>query len=300
MKIKYKISFHALIVLVMIGGISCTPKSDADHLEDDNVLLTVNGKALFKSDLLDIIPSGIAAQDSAETAEAYIKLWINDALMYEKAQQNIANKERIEELVNNYRQSLTVFTYQEQLLKERFSNQLSDNVLKEYYDKNSEKFKLRSNLIKGLFLKIPSNSDMANDFRKWYKAGTQEALEGIEKNHIKNAIAYDFFYDRWVNFDEILLKIPYTITNSEDFLRKNKSLEVDDSTNVYLLHIKECVLTGSVAPFEYVKPQVAEMLLNQRKTEYLDKFQQDLYNDAIAKNKITFYYKKDSKNKTSE
>ncbi|NDW08172.1 peptidyl-prolyl cis-trans isomerase [Dysgonomonas sp. 520] len=287
-------AFFAIALVAVAGVLSCSFGNGNAEVNEEEALVTVNGRTLYLSDLKEIIPSGIDAEDSIKAAESYIRLWINDELMYEKAQKNVADKERIDELVNNYRQSLTVFTYQEQLLKERFSNQLSDNVLKKYYEENLDRFKLQSNLIKGLFLKIPSSSDMIDDFRRWYKSNSKTAIEGIEKNHLKHAVTYDFFYDRWMSMDEMMTKIPYTVTNSEEFLKKNKSLEVDDSTNVYLLYIKEYALTGTTAPFEYVKPQVMEVLINQQKANFLKEFEEDLYNQAIKEEKITYYYKKDT------
>ncbi len=64
----------------------------------------------------------------------------------------------------------------------------------------------------------------------------------------------------------------------------------------YLLNIKEYGLTGSVAPFEYAKPQVREVLMNQKRAAYLKEFKNDLYQKAVKDNKIEYYYKKDSKN----
>lgn len=287
-------------ILIAILGTSCSSGTSVSGTEDEQALVSVNGNTLYRSDLKDIIPSGLDEADSASAAEAYIQLWVNDELMYEKAQQNVSDKERIEELVKNYRQSLTVFTYQEQLLKEQFAKSASNNVLKTYYDEHSDKFKLESNIIKGLFLKIPVNSPLLDNFRKWYKSTSQASLEGIEKNAVQNAVIYDYFYDKWVNFDDVMSKIPYTVNNSEQFLKTNSNLEVNDSTYVYLLNIKEYGLIGSVAPFEYAKPQVREVLMNQNRATYLKEFKDDLYQKAIKDNKINYYYKKDSKNTESK
>lgn len=297
MIIKRKSVVLILSSLAVVVGLTACGSGSKD-VEDvsEQALVSVNGQVLHRGDLQDIVPSGLSVTDSAAAAEAYIKLWINDELMYEQAQKNVSDKERIEELVRNYRQSLTVFSYQEQLLKEQFSKQLSDNVLKEYYEANSDKFKLESNIIKGLFLKIPANSPQLDNFRKWYKSTSQASLEGIEKNSLKNAIIYDYFYDKWVNLDDIMSKIPYTVDNSEQFLRTNNTLEVQDSTNVYLLNIKEYKLIGSVAPLEYAKSQVMEVVLNQKRAAYLKQIEDDLYKKAINDKKIKYYYKKDSKN----
>lgn len=288
---------HVIIIIaILVTVASCGSKNDPVDVSGAEALVSVNGNVLTRADLRDIIPDGLSEADSISAAESYIKMWINDELMYEKAQKNVADKDRIEELVKNYRQSLTVFTYQEQLLKERFSKDLSDATLKKFYDENTDKFKLESNIIKGLFLKIPASSPQLDNFRSWYKSTSTSSLENIEKNALQNVITYDYFYDKWIDLSDIMSQIPYKMLSSESFLKENKNLEVNDSTNVYLLNIKEYILAGSVAPFEYVKSQAAELLVNQNKAVYMKQFEEDLYNDAIKDNKIKLYYKKNQKN----
>lgn len=172
--------------------------------------------------------------------------------------------------------------------------------MKNYYNENPDKFKLEGNVIKGLFLKIPVTSPQVENFKKWYKSTSTASLENIEKQSLQNVVTYDYFYDKWVNFADIMSQIPYSISSSDEFLKKNSSIEVSDSTYVYLLNIKEYVSSGSVAPFDYIKPQVKEVLINQKKTAYIKQFEEDLYNTAVKDDKIKFYYKKGSASKLSK
>ncbi|MDH6355331.1 hypothetical protein M2132_001672 [Dysgonomonas sp. PH5-45] len=285
---------HVLGLLLTFGcAVSCTSGSDGAASSDpqEQALVSVNGRTLSRAELSEIIPAELEAADSAKATEEYIRLWVNNELMYEKAQQNVADKDRIKELVENYRRSLMVYTYQEQLLKETFWKDVKEADLKAFYEENKDKFRLESNIMKGLFLKIPVSSPLLNNFREWYKAGTPASLEKIEKNYLQNAVTYTYFYDVWKNFDDIMSKIPYTLIKSEDFLRTNRNLEVNDSSFVYLLNIKQYALTGTAAPYEYVKPQIQEMLLNQQKERFMKKVEDDLLKKAIQNNKINYFYK---------
>lgn len=288
MHLRYSLFIFTLIAILVSA---CSTKNESAPNTGDEALVSVNGKTLYRYELDHIIPNDLNATDSTLAAEAYIKLWIKEELMYKKALGNLNDEKRIDELVENYRQSLTIFTYQEQLLNERLTKTIGDNELEEYYNKNSDKFDLQTNIIKGLFLKVPRTSPQLEDLKKWYKTPTDKAVENIEKYTLQNAVIYDYFYNRWVDFDDVANNIPTPITDTKLFLQKNKYFETQDSAYVYMLNIKEYSLAGSTAPFEFVKGEILDILLNQKKEGFIKNFENELYENAIKKNEITFHKK---------
>lgn len=292
-------SHHIIPILLVTFCLftACSSKNKANPNKANNPIVSVNEKVLYQSDLEAAIPQGLNPTDSAAAAEAYIKMWVNDELIYEKAKQNVTDQDQINELVENYRQSLTVFTYLEQLLKEELAKKISDKELKEYYDEHPETFKLESSLIKGLFLKIPRSSNHVNNFRQWYQSTSAASKEKIEKASYQNAVIYDYFYDRWVNFDDIATNIPTPISDADQFVKTHKNFETQDSLYVYLLHIEEYALPGSAAPYEYAKPQITDILLNKHRESFLKQFESDLYEKATDNDEIKYYLKKDEKPK---
>ena len=64
------------------------------------------------------------------------------------------------------------------------------------------------------------------------------------------------------------------MSNPNAFLKANKYVEVADSSYCYLLNIKEYLPSGSVEPYDYASSHVTEMLVNQRKVEFLKKFEE--------------------------
>lgn len=276
---------------ILISMLSCSKGStDAPDLSQVPVV-TVGDKTLYMDELNNTVPRTLSAQDSTAAADAYIKMWINDQLLYDKAKKNIVNKEEIERLIENYRKTLISNLYQEQLLKEHLLKSVSDAELQSFYEQNKDKLKLKENIIKGLYLKVPLDSKELNNFLKWYKQPTDAAVENIEKNTLKNAVGYEYFYNRWVSFNEIIDNMPLSVDNGADFLKINKNIEARDSSFVYLLNVKEYRTVGSEAPYEYIKNQLMEIYTEQRKSDYLNKVQQDLYNKAISDNEIKFYNK---------
>ena len=286
-----KIIVGLLLSLIFFVTYSCGKKDSTTVDPTQNPVVTVKGQTLYRATLNEVLPVGLSPEDSTEAAQSYINMWINDLLMYDKAKQNITNQEEVDMLVQNYRKSLIANIYQEQLLRQQLSKLISENELKAYYEQNKERFGLEENIIKGLYLKVPVGSSHLSNFQKWYKQGTNDAIENIEKNSLQNVVGYEYFYDRWVDFDEVLDNIPTLITDQRQFLQTNKNLEVRDSSFVYLLNIKEYKLAGNDAPYEYIKGQLSEIFTEQRKADFLKQVQKDLYDKAVSDEEIKFYDK---------
>lgn len=259
-------------------------------VDDTDVLVRVKERVLKRSEVKRLIPRGISSADSLLLGESITKKWVKDALVYDVALRNLEDeKAEIDRLVENYRHSLVQYRYQERLVKERLEADIRESDMLHYYEENQKKFVLDKSLIKGLFLKVPVDAPALSDVKNWYKSTSETALEKIEKYSVQNASIYEYFYDNWVDFDEVMDNIPLHVGNSNEFLRTHKVVEVADSSYCYLLNIKEYLPSGSVAPYDYAGPQIKELLINQRKVEFLRDFEDELYNDAIRDGDVKFY-----------
>ncbi len=281
---RYCFIFIAFVSLLC----SCKKTQSSD---DADVLVRVKDRVLERSEVKKQIPRGLSSADSLLLGESLEKKWVKDALVYEVAQRNLEgkDKEEVDKLVEEYRHSLIRYRYQEQLVRERLSSEFQESDKLSYYEENQKKFVLDKALVKGLFLKIPVDAPGLSDVKGWYRSTSEASLEKIEKYSVQNASIYDYFYDKWVDFDQVMDNIPVRVSNANDFLKANKFVEATDSTYCYLLNIKEYLPVGSVAPYDYASPQIVEMLTNLRKVEFLRKFEEELYNDAVRRGDVQFY-----------
>lgn len=277
--------FYIFFSLLLLGG--CTQKGTT---ELKGVLVKVNERALTKDEVLAVLPKNMSSADSLLWAESYIKQWIKDGLVYDVALQNLDddNRAEIDRLVDSYRRSLVRYRYQEQLIQERLSANITEEEKQKFYEENQDQFILDHSLVKGLFLKIPIDAPNLSEVKKWYRSTSESAIEKIEKYSVQNAMVYDYFYDKWVSFDEVSVNIPIKVTNETEFLRTHSFVETVDSSYCYLLNIEEYIAKGKIAPFEYASKQISDMLVNQRKVQFLKNFEEELYNDAIRAGNVVF------------
>ncbi|MCL1933113.1 MAG: peptidyl-prolyl cis-trans isomerase [Candidatus Azobacteroides sp.] len=277
--------FFSLIIVSLLT-VAC---SNNLELVKSGALVKVGNKVLYRSVLEENMPIGLSSEDSIIAAEHFIRSWINENLLYDIASRNINDKENIEYLVENYRKSLLIYQYQEQLVNERLTKGIDEQALFDYYNQNKDKLKLENPLIKGVFLKVPVNAPQLEEIRTWYKSKTSVSRENLEKYSLNNVAIYNYFVDNWVDFNDLLNNFPQDQLNKEDFSAQKKTIEKQDKDYFYFLNITDCLLAGENAPYEYAKATIQEILINQRKIEFLKKMEEDLYKRALDKGEIQFY-----------
>ena len=114
----------------------CAACSEQHDHKGRTPLVELDGNFLYREDLQSVLPAGLSKDDSLLFAEHYIRNWVEDILLYDKAQSNIPNNGEIDKLVENYRKALIMHTYQQALIHQRLSEEISEQDLTEYYEKN--------------------------------------------------------------------------------------------------------------------------------------------------------------------
>ena len=185
-----------LLLITLLGCGAC--KEQRDH-KGKIPLVEVDGNFLYKEDLMSVLPVGLSKDDSILFAEHYIRSWVEEILLYEKAANNIPDNVDVDKLVENYRKALIMHTYQQELINQKLTNDISEQEITDYYGQNKELFKLENPLIKGVFIKVPLTAPQLNNVRRWYKSDKQDAIESLEKYSLQNAVKYEYFYDKWVS-----------------------------------------------------------------------------------------------------
>ena len=254
-------------------------------------LVEVSGEFLYKEDLQAALPLNISKDDSVLFAEHYIRNWIEDALLFDKAEGNIPDNDKISKLVENYRRALIMHTYQEELVNQKLANDISEEEINAYYEKNKELFRLDNPLVKGLFIKVPLSSPDLGNVRVWYRKNNQDIIEKLEKYSLRNAVSYDYFYDRWTSVPDVAAKIPLKVLDTDaNYFDKNRNVEVKDTAFCYFLHIEDFLGKDKQKPLDFARDEIKEILINLKRVEFINKVKEDLYQRASDRNKIIYYY----------
>jgi hypothetical protein len=150
-------------------------------------------------------------------------------------------------------------------------------------------FILEENLVKTLYLKIPKTAPDINNVKIWYKSNDKENIKKLESYCYNYATKYDYFEDQWINFSMLKRELPQNIDNETEYLKTNNFIEQEDDGFYYLVYIKDRNLAGSLAPYNFVKAKIKDIILNKRKVKFLFDLENNIYNDAQDHNNFEIY-----------
>jgi hypothetical protein len=266
--------------------LKCTTSTDLDR----TVVAEVNDRKLFADDLADIIPTDIGQEDSALIAREYIEKWVKQELIIQKANENLSDEQKdVRKELLEYRNSLIIYKYKNELMKQRMDTTVSDADIELYYNAHPESFKLNKNIVKAIFVKIPNEVSNPSLLKSMVVNTSEEGISDLRDYCLQYAKGFDIFIDNWVDFETVKNSIPQNIEDVEQFLGRNNQIELNDSNYYYLVRIQEYKLRNELAPLEYMSGNIKSLLLNQRKIEFLKEIEQSIYLEGIKKNKFRIH-----------
>ena len=279
-------SLVALYCVVFL--ISCDLfKIQEKHRSDNEILAIVNTEKFFKKDLTILLPQNINKIDSQLLVKSYIQDWAIKKLLLEKAENNssLETVNQIDDLVKDYKESLLINNYKEQLVKQKLDTIVTEKELEEYYLLNKENFKLNEELVKIKFLHIDNTINDKKEILKLFKSDNILDLEELEKQELSFKF-HQFNDSTWTQLDNVLLKLPFS---KEKLLKKTKFIQKQDSIGLYLVAIKDVLELKSIAPLSYVIPTIEQMILHKRKIQLIRDIEKIIIKDAIQNNNFKIY-----------
>lgn len=279
-------AFYILIPIILLSA--CHNKSDQIKRV---AIARVGDVILYYDEIPKLLQPGISPEDSAAIFQNYINKWAKKELLFMKAEQNLTPefKNDIEKQLEETRSNLVIYQYQRQMMLEKMDTTITGEEMESYYATNGKNFLLNSNIVKALFIKVPSETPGIDKIRLWARSNEQKDLQQLESYCYQFAEKFDDFNEQWVTMDRLSVELPQDIVNQDDFLRRNTWFETSDSSSVYMITIRDYRQRYSLAPFDYVKDDIKSIILNSRRFEFLQTLENGIYNEAIKENTFKIF-----------
>ena len=251
------------------------------------IIAIVNTDKLFKEDLKDFLPRNISREDSLILVKSFIQDWAVKKLLLDAAANNNTQEslKNINNLVQDYKESLLINNFKEALIKQQLDTIISDDEVEAYYLINNENFKLNEVLVKSKYLYFDASVINKKEIIKFFKSEEIEDAEELERQQLSFKM-YQLNDSIWTELDKILLKLPFS---KENLLKKSKFIQKQDSLGLYLVAIKDVLRRNDIAPLSYIKPTIKEMILHKRKIELIRNIEKIIVKDATKNNNFKIY-----------
>lgn len=276
--IKIRLVAMAAILVVMASACS-KPAPDVDAL----LVARVGNARLTKNDVARLVTPGLSAEDSATLVKTYVRSWIESHLMSEMAVKSIPDMSTIDRMVDDYRNELIAWEYRRLMFNRHGQVDFSADTIAAYYENHKDEFVLDRPLVKGVYIKIDEHSPSLAKVKRLYKSDKDDDVDRLEKEDLQGVIHYDYFRDRWVDWEQIETRVPIDFGSSpEAFLSTHKTAEVTANGYTHLLEITDYLPSGSVMPLEWAEEAIKRTLYDEQRKAYDTQLRLELLNQGLS------------------
>ena len=277
----------ALLIITFLAAISSCRLYD--RLFKGDVVARAGRDVLYESDVEALNITGFSAEDSARIVERYIMSWAKSRLLLDMAQSQLSKADRdVEAQLEEYRQQLLVYRYEQQYVEQRLDTVVSEQEYLDFYETNPASFTTHVPLMKGRYIKMSDNSPNLNPVKSLYRSRIEEDMDRLEQLCYTSAEKYYFFED-WVGLDAVVEGTGLDVQELARVLENRSYLEKDFLGYTYLISVDDYVPAGSLAPYEYCRERIRNHILNRRKQALVTSLERNLLNDAIVSEKFVIY-----------
>ena len=273
------------LVLIVLG---CNQNSGITRIP----VAEIGKKILYYDQIPQMLIRDLQGPDSIAMVQNYINRWAKHELLLMRAEANLSQNARdeIASQIEETRANLLIYHYQRQMMQEKMDTVISEIALEQYYTNNEKSFILMSNIVKALFIKLPTATPNIGRIRSLARSNNQNDMQQLESLCYNFAEKFDDFHESWISMDRLLVELPKEIIrNEENFLRGTSFYETEDSLSIYMISIKDYRLRSTLAPYDYVKDDIRRIIMNSRRFEFIQSLENRIYNDALKENYFKIY-----------
>lgn len=270
------------VLFALMSLIACS-KSDDGAPVDSQIVAQVDKAKLTLPDVLKTLPGGLSAEDSARYVKVYVNNWIESQLIANVASEDV-DMEEINRLADEYRRRLIMQEYLREMYQ-RHAKAIPNDSIEAYYKEHKGDFVLERPMVKGTYLKVADDAANLKTLKRLYSSDKLADADRLEKEVLSSAIHYDYFRDRWVDWEQIETRIPAEEIGSKALAKKHK-FETSAGGFTYLLYITDVLPAGSPMPLEAARSQIVNRLINRDRKDYEHTLTRDLYDRALESGRL--------------
>ena len=271
--------------LAVFSLASCEAVRDIIH--DDEVVAKVGKHKFYKAQLNALIPAGMMPEDSVKLAVQHIQAWAMEQLFADLADTHLSKEEKdVSEELEAYRKSLLRYRYEQRYVNEHIDTLITPSEVQAYYEAHQDNFVLDVPILKVRYVDMMQNSPNRELIRKNMASDNYSDLALVDSLTYSSAIRYLDYSSRWV--DAVTLAREFDVDYATMLaMRKNNYIEMEQERgDVKLAYIIDSRAKGGIAPLDYCEARIRNIILSNRKNAILSTLEQDLLEDALAKNKL--------------
>ena len=278
----------AVLGIVLPAFMSC--RAISSFLSADETIAEVGQAKLYRSELNELIPRGIPAEDSVRLAKMYINTWALDQVFLAVAEEQLSKSEKdVTKELEDYRKSLLKYRYEQLFVNERLDTSVSDDRIERYYQDHEEKFILQRPVLKARFLLISEDSPSLDKIKKKMASDEVQDLVDADSLAYSSALKFLTWGNEWIDASTLAREFGADHETMLDWMEGKWITRRDTSGRVSVAYVSEMMSAGRLAPIEYCTPSIRDMIISARKQSLISTLEQDLLKDARETGQLVIF-----------
>jgi hypothetical protein len=178
-----------------------------------------------------------------------------------------------------------VYNYEQQIVDQKMSKEVTESEIQNFYNHHSRELLLREPIVRCRVMVL--NNSLADDShtRKLLMATDEEQIADLNSFALANAYKYIISDNDFVPLSDVQKLLPGMPNISKTATPKN-IITWSHQGSTAVMSVIEYKEAGQVAPMSFAEHQIRNIILNQRKTDFLQDFEQQMFDKAVRQGDI--------------
>lgn len=269
-----------LYSFLIFGIVSCGGNSK----DSQDAVAKVGDNYLYQQDLEGQVPAGLSEEENERAVNEVINKWIERQVYLEEAKASLsdADMREISAQLTEFENSLIVHHYKKKVLRNELDTQITEDKILEAYEQNKENFKLKTDIYQVYFMKIPTKySSNFGEVRKQMRGYGRDFTTELQSYALKYATVHSVDDIKWFSENELQALLPPGYLD-QNKLWKGKFVEHQERSFTYFLKVHEIKVEQNVAPLEFVRERLEEIILRKRGLSLVKAKEKEIFLNASS------------------
>jgi len=254
----------------------------------DSIVAEIYNNRLYLSEVKSLLPSGLTAIDSTQIVDQIIEEWLRQQILLYEANRALTEKEKnFDKEIAKYRKNLLVQAYYQKMTSDTSQFFVTEKEVKEYMARFGLSGTEELDIIKLNYIKLSSKSKVKKEitellFDKDNRRMNKKKLEEL----CADSLEYFLDDNTWLYLNEIEYSLPIDLKTEKFSANNHKNIEKCDDRFCYLIVLLDQRKRTMPIATNEDHESIRAMLIQQKKTDFLNRKIEELYLQAIEGEKV--------------
>lgn len=286
------IRFKYIVLILFIAlQVSCDFLNLNRQINNEEMVASVGDAHLYKSDLAHLYLLNDTKKDSLLITNNFIESWARKQILFQKANLNLSDEkqEELRKMLLDYKENLYINSYKDALVSQNLDSIISEEGIHDFYFKNKNIFRLKETIFQVKYYRFKNRAKNISKIKKNFYKYSITQLDSIYEDDLNFEIKQVTEND-WLTLNEFIsTHVIFKDVLKEAYLKKGFFKEIKKNNYIYFFKILDIKKRGEIAPLEEVKPIVKQMIVHQKKLEYIKELDKRLIEEAIQNKSFIKY-----------